>query len=244
MAKTAYPTGIDLWNYLQSSKLINDSISIDSSSIDPEQAINSAINEWENDTNYIPFLAESVDSTLYYNPPGTEIQASQPYAVGGLYNNWGWMGGSQRLFLNTGYVSVTSITRGLTPTNSTGTVLTADRDYWLYPVNAPNTSTPYRYIEFAITAYGVPKSIKIIGTRGYSNIVPDDAWNAIIYKAAREVLPALEIQLTHGLSKIKQGPLELSYGTSTSSSPYLSMFTQWEKQINRAVGRYSYKGIY
>lgn len=170
-------------------------------------AISAAVDSWERDTLYKPFKVEAADTTRYFSP-----LESWPNGI---------------LNLRSGYISITSITTGLSATELTGTVLTVDVDYWLEPMG---TDGPYNYVRFASYQSGVPKSIKIIGKRGYNaSEIPAEAWLAVANRAALEC--AMQTSAA-GASSIKQGPV-------TISGEVGSLLKGLDSQYKQAVGRYT-----
>jgi hypothetical protein len=165
------------------------SLGVDFSSIDIDAERLGAIAQWGLDVGYPVFKVESADSTRYFSP-------HECYGQG-------------ILSLKCGYVSITSVTVGLTATDTTGTVLTVNQDYWLEPLGGDG---PYHYLRFWSLPAGEIRSIKVIGKRGYSTDgIPDDVWLAVCKKAAAMAISNTLMGVT---SSITQGPVSIGTGGS------------------------------
>jgi hypothetical protein len=149
MGKTAYPTEADLQAFLGVTSDVADEVA-------------SAISEWETKTSWIPFLAESSDSTEYFDGPNSPV-------------------------LPVGYASITSVSIGITSTDNTGTALVLNEGYWL-EFNLRKAITGIRFGWHSIRGW---KTIKIIGKKGYSSSIPDEVWLAILHRAAVKALPKI-----------------------------------------------------
>lgn len=189
-----YPTELDLQAFLVSAGVVSSAPSGVASYVE------GAIAEWERCTGYKPFLGESSDSSDYFNGPYP----------------------SKHLDLCGGYVSITSLAIGITATDDTGTVQTANQDW--FPEHQGEAITG---IEFTGLVSGL-RSIKIVGKKGYSATLPADAYQAILQKAAADAFP----YLTQGgdAKRIKQGPVEYEFNES--------QIGLWQKGFDMAVRRY------
>lgn len=179
MSKSAYPTEADLQAFL-----IAAGISAEAPSGVGTYA-SGAAEEWEMKTGYKPFLADSADSTEYFDGPAPSCY----------------------LDLRGGYVSITSLATGITATDTTGTVQTVNSDY--FPVYSGDTIVG---IDFNAPLFG-KRTIKIVGKRGYSASIPDEVYNAILQKAAADCAPYLTG--LGDLKSIKQGPVEYQFNESS-----------------------------
>jgi hypothetical protein len=150
-------------------------------------AIAAAVSQWERETNIYPFLAETQDSTVLLDPPAWRT------------------GDPRRLDLRSCYVSFTTVT-------VEDTVLTeGDSGYYTVP-----DAAPYTALEFNDVVDGLPRSIEIVGKRGYSATVPDDAWLAVMDLAVERLIS--RANSTGNVEKIKQGGVEIQYGKTSYDS--------------------------
>jgi hypothetical protein len=101
-------------------------------------------------------------------------------------------GGGRILQVRGGYVSITSIRTGITPSDATGTLLVLNTDFRLLPYDAALNNRPYTSIELTYPLWGAPRSVKITGKRGYSVEMNAEVWNAIRMLAASMYLEALK----------------------------------------------------
>lgn len=199
----------DAWPKVEDVEKVLTSLGVDFSSIDVDAERLGAIAQFGIDTGYPVFMVEASDSTRYFSP-------HECYGRG-------------LLSLKCGYVSITSVTTGLSATELTGTVLTVNQDYWLEPLGGDG---PYHYLRFWSLPAGEIRSIKVIGKRGYSTEgVPDDVWVAVAKKAAAR---CISNTLMAAASSITQGPV--SIGTGGTGGGIASAL---ETEYKAVVGRYS-----
>lgn len=123
-----------------------------------------AIDEFESETGYRPFLAGS-SATYSFDPPGPNF----------LTND---RGGGRRLILNQGFATITAVRVGVT-TDSTGTLLTENTDYYLMPANHAANKLPITSIVFVSPQWGPTNSITVTGTPGYFTTIRPEVFNAI-----------------------------------------------------------------
>lgn len=229
MAKTAYPDQQDIERILRSTGLFDaDALDTAILDLDLETLAAAAIREWEMATGWIPFLADSVAVTRYFDPQGPNFR---PQVGGGGYV----------MDLGTGLISLTSITTGVSAT-APGSVLTLDTDYWLTPYNADELGYPWTGISFLVPQWGTRRSIKVIGRFGYSMTVPDDAWLAIGHKAVTLALPEIASFITGGVRKFTELGVTEEYGEGflygTGGKDDGSIGGVWGREWARAVTRY------
>lgn len=227
MPTSAYPIGSDLQNFLEGAGLVPSPISGTSTLLDFNGAIWSAITDWERDTHWEPFLADSSDQTVLFSP--NELMSSPnelPY-----------------LPLDGGFISITSIRTGVTAT-STGTLLTANTDYWLKPDRAAAKNKPYTYIEFnnvtgsIYTIYWQPQSIQIIGKRGYCSTVADDVNSAILNHASFLLSSQIQAGLSKGLISWKESDGTSEVYSERGNNPVINILKSGEDYYNKSVKRY------
>lgn len=117
-----------------------------------------------------------------------------------------------------------------------GSSITDQIAWWGKPFGGP-----YRYIEFRDAQYGEPESLEVTGRRGVTDDIPVDLWNAVRNHAAGGVYRFATITgvVTAGVPKrIKQGGVEIQYGSSSSgSSGSSSNFADGLQEAAEAVFR-------
>ena len=226
MSRTAYPTEQDLLNKLISSGVLDDSCDTDAPDYDYQLYIKSAIIEFERRTGYIPFLAETADSTAYFDPPGADRFKTN-------YAGYGWRGGGRILEIESGYTSVTSVTIGYSPT-TVGTILTPNVQYFLRNANAALIGNPKTTIEFSWPQWGGGESIVIIGKRGFSTTVPEDAFQAIVNIGSIELLQMILTQRTGLSAKWQLGDMQETF----ERGAFNPLRDQMQSQVDRCINRY------
>lgn len=233
MSHTAYPKSLDLERLLVSAGIIASPLSNMQDVMDLQGAVESATEEWENNTGWRPFL--SATQTRTYDPPGP---MRGPVGVWFGINN---MGGSRVLPLYTGILSVTTLKVGVTA-SSAGTTLTLGTDFWLKPQNATSFNQPYRSIEFAVPQWGNPQSITVTGPFGYSTTVPNDVWTAIIKRGAAILAPELALQISGGLYSERRLNSETRY-SGAKQSPLSVEAEEWQRTFNQTVKNYKRRSV-
>src|ERR1051325_262461 len=162
MGQPSYPNSENLEDYFDSINVIDEGIRKETYALMRlDLKALAAKAAWENLTDWTPWLKDSADVTRYYDPP----------TMGG--------GRGRDLWLGAGLLSITELRTGISPT-STGSVLVLNQDYRLWPYNAAIEGKPYEMIEFAWSHHGLPRSVSVTGKFGYSETIPDDAWDAIL----------------------------------------------------------------
>lgn len=162
-------------------------------------------------TGFKPFLAEAVDSTRIYQHP------------------------TQGILKLPGYVSITSLTTGITydstGTASAGTVRVLNYDYKY----TQDDNEPIRLIEFRRAAgYG---EIKIIGKRGFTANLSDDFWQAELEGAAVNWWLMAQQGITGGLKSlaIGSGDLQVAF-----ADPANSVAAGWMKSFTDTMDNPQY----
>ncbi len=179
-----------------------------------EDIVDETIQEIERKTRYAPFLADGSDETaIAYTPNGTSI-----------------------LDLKKGMASVASVSVGVSATSS-GTVLTADQDYWTMPNIGVRSNDdvvkPITYIQFADEQYGAVNSIEVVGDWGWAAI-PITVYNIGLKRAAAEVV-RIKTGQSLGAEKIKEGPVMLEFPDGkTTLSEFMSEFDRRLRGYTRA----------
>lgn len=150
-----------------------------------------AIDEFESETGYEPFLADSSTSQLRFDPPGVNQRGRVK-------------GGAKRLLLNNAFATITEVLVGVT-TDFAGTALTVDVDYRTLPLNSAALLQPITEIEFFTTQWGEPGSIRITGKRGYWTSIRAEIWGAIRKLTCARASQGLREKFSQGYVEMKLG---------------------------------------
>ena len=221
MDRPSWPDGGDLVQFLGD---VGFDATAMSTSVDTY--VSAAIYDFERATGRQPFVGTA--QTRLFNPPGPNERRTRS-------NVMPMVGGGRRLHLDCGLVSLTSLKVGITIDNPTGTPYTVNRDFFLRPGNAAVEKRPYDLVEFLNPQYGQFQSIQIVGVWGWQATVPNDAWLAVLSRAAMLALPAMTGSKTGGVAKVTLGPNSFDFGQAGAFS---NEKKQWQTNWNHAVGQY------
>ena len=205
MAKTAWPTGSEVQSYLEGLGATLPD------GITLTDEIDAVVREVEDRTRYKPFLKEGSDSVNYLDPP---------------------QGDSDLLDLKNGYGSITELAVGVTGA-ADGTALTVNSGFYLLPEGVDGADRPYDWVRFASAQSGNRRSIRITGKRGRTNI-PVDLWRAVRNQIAGRILSGADGG-QWGAQKIKQGPVEIDFGTAE----YAGFLDRLCREFDAAVMRHT-----
>jgi len=215
MSKAAYPTTSDLLTLLQGIGAVDNPPSeAQQTLLDSQDFVQEAIDLWERETGYIPFLADALGSTWDFESD-----------LSGCVD------------LKGGFVSISTV-------NLNGTDRILNRDYRTMPRNAVAELKPITYLEWCGPVRPFPPlpdrvaSLQVTGVRGYSVLLKDSHWNAILRLAGLPLLPDLATLRTGGLLKKREGDVEETYtstsGTSTNHL-YSGIETAWRLSIKGSM---------
>lgn len=219
-----FPSGFDLKRYLRSLNCIPaESLEAALAGMRCGAKVAAAQKLFERQTGWQPFLADPADVTRSFDPPGTQ---------GGPWTS----GGERALFLNAGLLAVTSLKTNVSTTYA-GDLLTIDEDYWLEPTEAAIVGTPYTEVRFVSRQWGGPHSIQITGRWGYASTLPEDAWDAILKKAASLCVPELTLQISRGIVSFTDMKTQVVYSNSTAK-PFQFEQQSWEAAWDLATLMY------
>ena len=214
---SAYPTATDLQAFLTAHGVTLTS----GQEVQCASAIAAGIADFERATDRKPFLAgPSVAKVL--DPPT-------------MYDE-----GRSILFLKRDLATFTSLV--YQPTNGTAETLVRGEDFQLQPYDADDTDEfrPFDRIDFygrrwlSPHAASVRYSLTLTGTWGYSTILPDDVWQAMLCQGAGGMWTILRQYNTNGMLGWKDGDRSVDYGIQSWSA----LSDAWAAQYQAAVSRY------
>lgn len=139
--------------------------------------------------------------------------------------------GSRTLPLRQDLCALTSLVVG-------GTAKVLNTDFYLKPDDADLDELPWDRVEFnwpySVALINPRRAITIAGTWGYSALIPDDAWNAMLDAACMYLTPSLQTAITNGLVSWKMDNLEERY----SDNPFAGAIKGWGDRLDKAISRY------
>jgi hypothetical protein len=180
-----WPTSTDLGDFLTAA-------GYDYGSADLDLAIGAAVYEFERRTGWKPFIRDAADYTAYYDPP--------------YVGSFGCI-----LSLKYPLLTLTSLSYGLEEDGTGGTAMTQGTDFVMEPYDGGTDEKPWTGVRFLTYPYGLSRSIKVIGKRGYSESCPYDVYQAILRKAAGMVAVNLTAGAPGEAASVKQGPVQFQY---------------------------------
>jgi hypothetical protein len=214
MPNTEYPSGEDVRDLLEQAE-------IDVCNLTFEEEIADAIDTWERETGYKPFL-QGASASYFYDPPGPDFRGEA-------------RGGGRILELGRGFTAITAVACQITPTDSTGVAKTVLTDYNLLPYNALADNNPYTAIEFKYPVWGLPRSLKVTGTPGYSANIPDSAYRAMIKLAGAGALKTLREGLSQDAVEWAEGDVR----ERSSIELLQKLGNTWAAEARRAMRRFT-----
>lgn len=188
-------------------------------------SLNSAIQQWEQGTGFIPFLAGASNTERTYT----------------LTRAWMEQAARSRLFdLRAGLVPGQTITIVLD-----GTTLTEGEDWWPMPAVARDTDEPYTMIRFSFATISDYNGLSITGRWGYclSASIPADVTDAIAQKAASiaglSVLAAGSASAPSGaLVRAKEDGVEKQWAQDKDPLTKKSVLESWAQGFADTVESY------
>jgi hypothetical protein len=240
-AKAFYPTEADVEVALRALGLFDtDELPEILQFLDLATFADAAVAQWEEETGWHPFLAnttdindEDQDETRYFDPGGPNFR---PQILGGGY----------QLDLGTALWKYTALRSGVT-SDSVGTALTRNEDFYLLPYNADQAAIMrgWTQVEFLVGHWGARRSITIQGRFGRVGTVPDDAWLAILHHGVMTALPEIATRVGGGRLEFTEagvterfGPGFLLGGRSSGEGSGGALGDAWMREWDRAVRRY------
>lgn len=195
---------------------------------DAAGAIAAAIDWWERETGFIPFLNESLAvTTRTYNAPGPFNQALPSSS-----------GGKQVLALDGGLLGAPTIT--VAGSASAITTLVEGTSFWRV---LRNNKWPCLAIRFAIPIYGIPNGVSVTGPFGFCSVLPDQAFAGILAYACYQGFLDLQASTAgpgaQGLVEQRVGDVVKKWGDHPLGSFGDSMLTKAKASLasfKRPVG--------
>lgn len=183
-----------------------------------------AITQFETDTGRIPFITSGSDSVLYFNPPGDTSQQSANTV----------RGGEKILELSVPFVSISAIATGVTTDTPAGQSVDIARTVEYGPDNYSIKGLPIEWIRFAFQVWGWPRSIMITGHAGSYADWPDDAFQAVVAKAAADLLTTVLGQITGGVTSWTEADIKEDFGGGKVLSTMVDLYSgMYDKCVDR-----------
>jgi hypothetical protein len=221
MPYSAYPTSGQIESFIRALGILTDEqLAALLDNLDLAGVAEAAQAAWEADTGWLPFLKDTADVARRFNPPGPNRR--------GLTR-----GGWDRIDLEAGLLSVTSVTTGYSLTDA-GSALALEDDYFLWPANAAALFRPWTALEFNSYRWGQPESLRIVGAWGFSDRIPADAWQAILRHGATIAYSEIALGVSGGATRWTEADITEEYAAGI----FQQHLAAWEQQWRRAVMRY------
>ena len=215
--RVQYPTEADLQiRLVESGILDNPATEAQKATVDLAQALDTAIDWWEKETGYKPFLAETVDSTTYFN------------SENGVTD------------LNGGYISITSVSVNTVakvlnqdyrtePINALAQGKPIELLNWgfrngIFP-QYNGTFPIYTGVEFPQS--GQIAAVAVTGKRGYSQYLPEAAFRSILDFAAADLVPTLEPLKFGPYQSYREGDTQYTFRTTNNKSLFSALADGW-----------------
>jgi len=117
-------------------------------------------------------------------------------------------------------------------------------DFWVRPYNAAADGKPYLGLELkrrfmSPLLPAMHRSIQVTGRWGYGAGIPEDAWQAMIFRAMALLEPAAGWKLSGGIVRTADTGVDRLYG----DDPGKGARTAWETAFEDAVKRYQRWGL-
>ena len=202
---SALPTTAEVLNDLQAAGIFAIPPTTRQALWDLEAFIDEAADEFSHLTGINPLLPETEDSTRRYNPPGPPYK-SKYWSVGG---------GSLMLLLDPPYRSITSVAvSDDIGAAGDGTVLTANTQYVLEPVNRQDDAE-INAVRFRYILTGGRHTVVIVGKVGYWDELPAGVWQAIKSGAIASLLEHLREGIISSPTDWREGESAEKYNVET-----------------------------
>lgn len=208
-----YPTASDFRAFLAHAGIVA------GGDLNHQQAIDAAIDWWEDYTQWHPFLSGTAEASKRYDPPE------------GYFLDLGRSNGPG------GYVSISAVAYSVIGASGAGSPMTEWTDYYLH---YHRNRTTIIGLDFQNRQSGDRRTIKVTGIEGFCSTLPDDVFQAILRHAAAESQPQLAIWVTAtdsqtpGLQSWREGDVQETYGDNPMSAQGLL----WRKQADMTANRY------
>lgn len=205
MIRTAWPSVVDVVSYMVGAGMVDSVLTEAQHHLDFQLAVDSAVAELEDATDYSPFKMDETDVVRKYTPTGTKL-----------------------LQFRAGLLSLTSLVVGVS-SGFSGTTLTVDEDFWLGPENAAVKRMPYLWAEFRRPLHGIERSIWVTGKWGRWTSIDPRAYEAVIVKAASKLATQVAAEATGGMiSWTEADSTSEKYGADGAFGPQIAA---WDKRF-------------
>ncbi|HEY0073417.1 MAG TPA: hypothetical protein VGB77_04885 [Abditibacteriaceae bacterium] len=189
--------------------------------LDLQGALDSAIPQWKQDTEYNPFLSTGQTITRTFPAPRN----------------------SRVLFLQTGLIELTTLSVRAYP-GAELQELTLGVDFVLEPVGASDEDRPFTRVRFLRSVSG---EVVIEGVFGYALQYPPNAFRAVVRRAALDLAPEIALRLrrdaetaANQLKAKETGPVRLEYQTQAAEkvTNFEAQISAWSSFYQRQVNFY------
>ena len=240
-----YPTYADVVNFLTAWPVLKVSTLSTAQQVMVNNLIAARIQMWERLSGYTPFLCAQnssgipIDTERVFDPPGN---ANAPVNRGGY---WWWgsqsAGRSNRLYIECGFTSITTIYIDVTYQYNPGNLLVYGQDYLLKPNNAIVEGKPYNEVEFVWDMLGgISQSIHITGKFGYGTAVPADAWQAIVEGTAADMVPSIAMYQLGDAIELQEKDEKIVARQGKGQSAYTQLADTWKQNFTRTLKQGGY----
>lgn len=215
MPQIGYPDHAALALYLQN-ECNSQGFNINPTTQDLDTKLQAAIEQFENETGWKPFLQDQANVVRTFDPPGARGAATSSDQI---------LGGGRALVFGAGLMALTSVVTGITTTTPNGTAQILNQDFRLLPSNASVEGRPWILVQFMQIQYGPVQSVQVTGQWGRVANCPYSVRNAILRQAARLFLEDYVVS---------EGPVQVITGADGSARRFFDdPFAPWTKQTEK-----------
>lgn len=185
--KSAWPTGAEIREYVE--QTLQGGVSDGLESLDWDAVAGAALDTWETETGFRPFMASATESTRRFDPPA-----------------------GKRLDLRGGLVVAPSEVRSGVTSTYAGEVVDSDY-YWFIPSDYVEVSRPIEWIEFDMPQVGGKRSIAVTGYWGFcaNGQIPDGAWLGVLHAGVCVAIPLILRGTAYGMRRLSEGDVSYEF---------------------------------
>lgn len=209
ITKPAWPTGADVLGLIDG---LEDVTAPDEAECSIE--VGAVVNDFEDMTGCMPFLAAVDPSVRVFDPPSAET-----------------------LFLNGCAVSIAAIT-AFVQQGSQGTLLVLGQDFVTLPENAALRDRPITRIRLHCSLGGYPQSIQVLARWGFGDAIPIDLWNAVRKKAAANAIRQT-MNISGPAKHLELGTQVREFGLPGATTA----LQEWERDYMQALSKYDVRPV-